>query len=88
MVEFDVERECANGEQKEREVRFHERIEDAFLQSHVKSNDRFAGQIERMRFSVEALEGLALHLAEQVVWTRSDVVDEMLRECLLLGERL
>ncbi len=38
--------------------------------------------------AVKALEGFAFHLAKEIVFAGSDVVDEMLRQRFLLGERL
>ena len=50
--------------------------------------NRFARQIQRDRFPVEALDGFALHLFQQVLFVGRDVVDQLLRKRFLLGKRL
>ena len=88
VVEFDVERKRPDGEEQEREVGIHQRVEDGLLQRHVESDHRLAREVERGGFSVEALERFALHLAKEIFGARRDVIDEMLCERFLFGEGL
>ena len=86
MIEFGIERERADGEQNEGDVRVHQIVEDLFFQRHAERRDGLAGELESDFLAVEALETLALHLAEKIVLAGGYVVDEMLREGFLLGE--
>ncbi len=66
----------------------HQIVEDVFLECHLEGHNRLPGEVQGSRFPIEAFESLALHLPEEVLCARRDVVDEMSRECFLLGERL
>src|SRR5215467_8922987 len=88
MVEFDVERERANGEKDEGDIGINQVIQNLFLQRHFKQRNGLPGEFERDVLSVEALETLAIHLMKKVLVAGGNVVDEVLREGLLLGKRL
>ena len=47
-----------------------------------------SNQVKCCCLAVEALEALAIHLVKEILFAGSHIVDEMLRESLLLGERL
>src|SRR5579863_8544036 len=69
MVEFDVERQRSDGEQKEGNVGVHQRIEDVLFEGHAKRNDRLSRKVQGSRFAVETLESLALRLAKKILRT-------------------
>ena len=52
-----------------------------------KGSHRLAHQVQSFSLAIESLDGFSLHLLEQVFFTGSDVVDELLRQRLLFGER-
>ena len=45
MIELDIERERADRQQDERNVRIHQAVEDVLLQRHVESADRLADEV-------------------------------------------
>src|SRR5258708_19272149 len=88
MIELGIERERSDSKKNEGDVRVHQEIEDLFLERHAKRNNGLAGKLEGGFLTVEALEGFALHLPEKIGLAGGDVVDQVLRENFLLGERL
>ena len=87
MIELCVECQGANGKQDESDVGIHDESQDALFQSHIKISHRLAHEVESFSPPIESLDGFSLHLFEQVFFTGSDVVDQLLRQGLLFGER-
>jgi hypothetical protein len=88
VVEFDVKSQGADRKQQERNVRVHQIIENVLLERHLEGHDGLAGEDEGYGFSVETPDRLAVDLAEKILFVRSYVIDEMLRQRFLIGKRL
>ena len=87
VVEFRVQRERPDSQQDERNIRVHHVGQNALFQGKVIASDRLPNQIQRCGFSIEAFETLALKILKQLLFTRRNVIDKLLRERLLIRKR-
>ncbi len=78
MIELGVERERADREHEERDVRVEQEVEDALPQRHRHLVHVGRGQIQLDLLAVEALHRAPFELTEQVVLVFRDDVDEVL----------
>src|SRR5438876_5575554 len=87
VVELRVQRERSDSQQDERNIRIHHVGQNALFQGKVIASDRLPNQIQRCGFSIEAFETLALKILKQLLFTRRNVIDKLLRERLLIRKR-
>src|SRR5579859_6618524 len=88
MVELDIERERPDGQQEKGDVGVHQVSEDLFLEGHAERRNLLARSFERDVLAVEPPKTFAVDLAKEVIFTRGNIFDQMLRQRLLIGERL
>ena len=87
MVEFRVQRESPDSQKDERNIRVHHVGQNTFFQGKVIVSDWLPNQIQRCSFTIEAFETFASQILEQLLFTRRNVIDELLRERLLIRKR-
>ncbi len=88
MIEFRIERQRPNRQQDESNVRVHQIAENLFFQRHAERHNELAGKLQSHFLPIESLKALAIDLPEKIVLARGHVIDQVLRERFLLGERL
>ena len=88
MRELDVEAEDADEQEDEERVRFDDAREEALARGHIVLGELGAGEREALGFAVEARDGPAIELEEQIAGGCGDYVDEFAVERFGFGEGL